>query len=36
VLTQVFDALVEVREDGNGPELKVRGGDFGPRTWTTF
>ncbi|RXK50273.1 DUF7504 family protein [Halorientalis pallida] len=36
VLTQVFDALVEVREEGSGPELKVRGGDFGPRTWTAF
>jgi hypothetical protein len=36
VLMQVFDALVEVRDEGNGPELKVRGGEFGPRQWTEF
>ncbi|AQL42665.1 hypothetical protein BV210_08045 [Halorientalis sp. IM1011] len=36
VLTQVFDALVEVRDEENGPELRVRGGDFGPRAWTEF
>ncbi|WP_336001129.1 DUF7504 family protein [Halorientalis halophila] len=36
VLTQVFDALVEVRDEGDGPELKVRGGEFGPRQWTEF
>jgi len=36
VLTQVFDALVEVRDGDDGPELRVRGGDFGPRTWTGF
>jgi hypothetical protein len=36
VLTQLFDALVEVRDDGDEPELRVRGGDFGPRNWTAF
>ena len=36
VLTQVFDALVEVRDGDDGPELRVRGDDFGPRRWTPF
>lgn len=36
VLTQVFDALVEVRDEDGGPELRVRGRDFGPRQWTGF
>ncbi|WP_132059235.1 DUF7504 family protein [Halorussus amylolyticus] len=35
-LTQLFDALVEVRETDDATELRVRGGDFGPRTWTAF
>ncbi|WP_276280077.1 DUF7504 family protein [Halorussus caseinilyticus] len=35
-LMQVFDALVEVRETEDATELRVRGGDFGPRTWTEF
>lgn len=35
-LTQVFDAVVEVRETGETTELRVRGDDFGPRSWTPF
>ncbi|NHN60642.1 MULTISPECIES: recombinase RecA [Halorussus] len=35
-LTQVFDALVEVRSTAEGQELRVRGGGFGPETWTEF
>ncbi|WP_135853304.1 DUF7504 family protein [Halorussus salinus] len=35
-LMQVFDALVEVRETDDGEQLRVRGGDFGPKTWTEF
>lgn len=33
-LMQLFDSLVEVREDPR--ELRVRGGDFGPDEWTAF
>jgi hypothetical protein len=36
VLKGLFDALVEVRDTEAGPEVRVRGGDFGPRQWTTF
>lgn len=36
VLKQIFDALVEVREGDDGPEFRVRGAEFGPRSWTTF
>lgn len=35
-LTQLFDAMVEVRAGDEGSEFRVRGGDFGPRSWTTF
>lgn len=35
-LSQVFDAMVEVRNTEDGRELRVRGGDFGPDTWTAF
>ncbi|MEZ3115948.1 RAD55 family ATPase [Halobaculum sp. MBLA0147] len=35
-LTQVFDALVEVRDEGERPEVRVRGADFGPQAWTPF
>lgn len=33
-LTQLFDAMVEVRDDPR--ELRVRGEGFGPRAWTRF
>lgn len=33
-LKGLFDAIVEIREGDDGPELRVRGGDFGPRSWT--
>lgn len=33
-LLQLFDAMVEVRADP--PELRVRGGDFGPCEWAPF
>ncbi|WP_218927096.1 DUF7504 family protein [Halosimplex pelagicum] len=36
VLKQLFDAMVEVRRGDDGSEFRVRGGDFGPRSWTTF
>ncbi len=35
-LMQVFDALVEVRETDDGEQLRVRGGTFGPQSWTRF
>lgn len=35
-LKQLFDSVVEVRSDDEGSEFRVRGGDFGPRSWTTF
>ena len=35
-LRQLFDARVEVRENPDGPQFRVRGGDFGPRDWTGF
>lgn len=35
-LKQLFDALVEVRPGEDGSEFRVRGGDFGPRSWTEF
>ncbi|WP_277552683.1 DUF7504 family protein [Halobaculum limi] len=34
--TQLCDAVVETRQGENGPELRVRGGDFGPRSWTEW
>lgn len=33
-LTQLFDSVVEVRQADSGPELRVRGGSFGPAAWT--
>ena len=33
---QLFDAVVEVREGSNGREFRVRGGEFGPQTWTRY
>ncbi|WP_206425140.1 DUF7504 family protein [Halosimplex salinum] len=36
VLEQLFDARVEVRPGEEGSEFRVRGDDFGPRSWTTF
>jgi hypothetical protein len=35
-LSGVFDTLVEVREDEDGKQLRVRGDSFGPRSWTYF
>jgi hypothetical protein len=35
-LRQLFDARVEVHEADHGPQFRVRGGDFGPRSWTDF
>jgi hypothetical protein len=35
-LQQLFDAMIEVRDGPDAPELRVRGGDFGPRRWTEF
>lgn len=35
-LVGLFDAVIEVRETDDGPELRVRGGAFGPRSWTAF
>jgi hypothetical protein len=35
VLKQLFDAVVEVRRGDDGSEFRVRGGDFGPRSWTS-
>ena len=35
-LKQLFDAMVEVRSGEDGSEFRVRGGDFGPRSWTAF
>lgn len=35
-LTQVFDTVVEVDDREDGPAFRVRGGDFGPSTWTAF
>ncbi|MFB6131193.1 MAG: hypothetical protein ABEJ28_10275 [Salinigranum sp.] len=35
ILTQPFDARIEVREDDDGDrQIRVRGDDIGPRTWT--
>jgi len=36
VLMGLFDAVVAVRDEADGPELRVRGADFGPRNWTRF
>jgi len=36
VLTQPFDARLDVRERGNEREFRVRGHDVGPRTWTAL
>lgn len=35
-LAYLFDAVVEIRESDDGREFRVRGGDFGPRSWTAF
>lgn len=35
-LQGVFDALVEVRDGESGPEMRVRGGSFGPSGWRGF
>ena len=35
-LLQLFDAAVETREGPDGPQLRVRGGDFGPESWTDY
>lgn len=36
VLKGLFDAIIEVRDTDEGPQLRVRGGEFGPRNWTEF
>jgi KaiC/GvpD/RAD55 family RecA-like ATPase len=36
VLRQPFDGLVEVRDGEHGREVRVRGLDIGPRTWTAL
>jgi hypothetical protein len=36
VLKGLFDTLVEVKDTDDGPKMRVRGGDFGPRQWTAF
>lgn len=36
ILLGLFDGIVEVRDTDAGPELRVRGAEFGPRSWTTF
>jgi KaiC/GvpD/RAD55 family RecA-like ATPase len=37
VLSQLFDAVVEIRETPDGTrELRTRGSDLGPRRWTPF
>jgi len=33
-LSGVFDALVEVESDDRGRKLRVKGGSFGPSSWT--
>lgn len=33
-LTQLFDGLVEVRDGAAGTEVRARGLELGPRTWT--
>lgn len=35
-LQGLFDVLVQVQEGEEGPKLRVRGRDLGPRHWTTF
>lgn len=35
-LSQLFDAIIEVRHEGEHPELRVRGVDIGPSEWTAF
>lgn len=35
-LVGLFDAVIDVRETDEEPELRVRGGAFGPRSWTAF
>ncbi|MFB6119246.1 recombinase RecA [Halosegnis sp.] len=35
-LLQLFDAAVETRETDATTQLRVRGGDFGPRPWTEY
>ena len=34
--TQLCDAVVDTRQTADGRELRVRGGAFGPRSWTAF
>ncbi|MFC7071361.1 DUF7504 family protein [Halobaculum lipolyticum] len=34
--TQLCDAVVDTRQTDEGRELRVRGGEFGPRSWTAF
>lgn len=34
-ITQLFDSVVEVRSGDEGSHFRVRGGEFGPTTWTT-
>jgi KaiC/GvpD/RAD55 family RecA-like ATPase len=36
ILEQPFDARIELRETDAGRELRCRGVDVGPRTWTPF
>lgn len=36
ILSQPFDARIEVRDGGAGREYRVRGDDIGPRTWTAI
>jgi hypothetical protein len=35
-LTELFDGLVEVRDDDDVPELRTRGAVDGPRRWTPY
>ena len=36
VLKGLFDAMIEVKDSNDGPKMRVRGDDFGPRSWTAF
>lgn len=36
ILQGLFDVFIEVRDAPDAPELRVRGSDLGPRTWTHF
>lgn len=33
-LQGLFDAMIELREGDDGPQVRVRGGSFGPKQWT--